>query len=210
MLRPLSTRRVPKLFWTIGWSLAPGSHSNHHLAMNASWLTRKTGCPWFSRSWSCDEIPDLTSKMHSLVASLKLSADADTLIFQGGHRDWVELLPPRAWGLLAETQPYRGNTGIGFITAKELLKKNCKVYIACRSEARAKDAIVRLVKKIPAAEGKASTSPSTSRTPSRRDKPRRPSSTERSDSTSSVRPPPRDPSSDKGADIIYWQLQMQQ
>lgn len=46
-----------------------------------------------------------------------------------------------------------GNTGIGFTTTAQLLKHRAKVYIACRSEARATDAIARLVKENPAAEG---------------------------------------------------------
>ncbi|GAA6002241.1 hypothetical protein JCM10207_003142 [Rhodosporidiobolus poonsookiae] len=37
-----------------------------------------------------------------------------------------------------------GNTGIGLITAQELHKKGAKVYIACRSEERAKNAIDRI------------------------------------------------------------------
>ncbi|KAF9022543.1 NAD-P-binding protein [Hymenopellis radicata] len=37
-----------------------------------------------------------------------------------------------------------GNCGIGFETAKALLKRNAKVYIACRDEKKAGDAIARL------------------------------------------------------------------
>ena len=37
-----------------------------------------------------------------------------------------------------------GNAGIGFETAKALMKKNAKVYLACRSEAKALAAIESL------------------------------------------------------------------
>ncbi|BGP30779.1 hypothetical protein JCM10296v2_002536 [Rhodotorula toruloides] len=37
-----------------------------------------------------------------------------------------------------------GNDGIGFITARELHKKGCKVYLACRNEEKAHDAIKRI------------------------------------------------------------------
>ncbi|KAF9024359.1 NAD-binding protein [Hymenopellis radicata] len=37
-----------------------------------------------------------------------------------------------------------GNCGIGFETAKALLKRNAKVYITCRDEKKANDAIARL------------------------------------------------------------------
>lgn len=37
-----------------------------------------------------------------------------------------------------------GNDGIGFITARELHKKGCKVYLACRNEEKAQDAIKRI------------------------------------------------------------------
>ena len=37
-----------------------------------------------------------------------------------------------------------GNTGIGYETAKALLAKNAKVYLACRSEAKAQAAIAKL------------------------------------------------------------------
>ncbi|KAK7036770.1 short-chain alcohol dehydrogenase [Paramarasmius palmivorus] len=37
-----------------------------------------------------------------------------------------------------------GNTGVGFETAKALLPKNARVYIACRSKEKAENAIVRL------------------------------------------------------------------
>ncbi|KAK0244718.1 hypothetical protein EDD85DRAFT_809353 [Armillaria nabsnona] len=37
-----------------------------------------------------------------------------------------------------------GNTGVGFETAKAILPRNAKVYIACRSEAKAKAAIEKL------------------------------------------------------------------
>ena len=36
------------------------------------------------------------------------------------------------------------NTGIGYETAKELLKKNAKVYLACRSTEKAEKAIAKL------------------------------------------------------------------
>lgn len=36
------------------------------------------------------------------------------------------------------------NDGIGFITARELHKKGCKVYLACRNEDKAQDAIRRI------------------------------------------------------------------
>ncbi|GAA5967286.1 hypothetical protein JCM11641_000502 [Rhodosporidiobolus odoratus] len=45
-----------------------------------------------------------------------------------------------------------GNTGIGLITAQELHKKNAKVYIACRSEERAKKAIAQINAAHPGAE----------------------------------------------------------
>ena len=34
-----------------------------------------------------------------------------------------------------------GNTGIGYLTVRWLLKKNAKVYLAARSEGRAREAI---------------------------------------------------------------------
>ncbi|GAA6038880.1 hypothetical protein JCM8097_000549 [Rhodosporidiobolus ruineniae] len=45
-----------------------------------------------------------------------------------------------------------GNTGIGFVTAQELHRKKCKVYIACRSEERAKDAMKRINEANPGSE----------------------------------------------------------
>jgi NAD(P)-dependent dehydrogenase (short-subunit alcohol dehydrogenase family) len=44
-----------------------------------------------------------------------------------------------------------GNTGIGFATCVELLRKGAKVYLAARSETRAKKAIGTLQKEIPGA-----------------------------------------------------------
>ena len=41
-----------------------------------------------------------------------------------------------------------GNTGIGYTTALALLQNNAKVYLACRTESRARDAIARLQKKL--------------------------------------------------------------
>ncbi|GAA5884596.1 hypothetical protein JCM6882_005313 [Rhodosporidiobolus microsporus] len=45
-----------------------------------------------------------------------------------------------------------GNTGLGYITVQELHKKGAKVYIACRSEERARDAIKRINEANPGAE----------------------------------------------------------
>ncbi|GAA6038904.1 hypothetical protein JCM8097_000566 [Rhodosporidiobolus ruineniae] len=45
-----------------------------------------------------------------------------------------------------------GNTGIGFVTAQALHKKGCKVYIACRSEQRARDAMKRINEANPGSE----------------------------------------------------------
>ncbi|KAK4058245.1 hypothetical protein OIO90_000402 [Microbotryomycetes sp. JL221] len=42
-----------------------------------------------------------------------------------------------------------GNTGIGYHTCAELIRKGCRVYMACRSEQRARDAIERLSKDVP-------------------------------------------------------------
>ncbi|KAK4045877.1 hypothetical protein OIV83_006564, partial [Microbotryomycetes sp. JL201] len=42
-----------------------------------------------------------------------------------------------------------GNTGIGYHTVAELLRHGCKVYMACRSEQRARDAIERLSRDVP-------------------------------------------------------------
>lgn len=44
-----------------------------------------------------------------------------------------------------------GNTGLGYISCRELLKKGCKVYMASRSEDRAREAIARLHQEVPAA-----------------------------------------------------------
>ncbi|KAL8286459.1 hypothetical protein RQP46_004476 [Phenoliferia psychrophenolica] len=97
--------------------------------ITAGALTQKTGFPWFSRKWDTETgIPDLSGKV---------------------RREYPA--PARSMMLI---MPIRGNTGIGFTTAAELLKHGAKVYIACRSEARATDAIARLVKDIPQAEGK--------------------------------------------------------
>ncbi|BGP38625.1 hypothetical protein JCM10450v2_002574 [Rhodotorula kratochvilovae] len=46
-----------------------------------------------------------------------------------------------------------GNDGIGFITVGALHKKGCKVYLACRSEEKARSAIERLNKAHPGSEG---------------------------------------------------------
>ncbi|KZT52555.1 NAD(P)-binding protein [Calocera cornea HHB12733] len=63
-----------------------------------------------------------------------------------------EMLPPKAkW--LPEDMPdltgkvaivTGGNTGIGFVTCKYLLKKNCTVYLFCRSASKAAAAIASL------------------------------------------------------------------
>ncbi|GAA5821268.1 hypothetical protein JCM11251_004543 [Rhodosporidiobolus azoricus] len=45
-----------------------------------------------------------------------------------------------------------GNTGLGYITVQELHKKGAKVYIACRNEERARDAIKRLNQAYPGSE----------------------------------------------------------
>ncbi|KAM0788251.1 hypothetical protein ACM66B_001402 [Microbotryomycetes sp. NB124-2] len=42
-----------------------------------------------------------------------------------------------------------GNTGIGYHTVAELLRHGCKVYMACRSEQRARDAIEKLSLEVP-------------------------------------------------------------
>ncbi|GAA5824763.1 hypothetical protein JCM3770_007147 [Rhodotorula araucariae] len=46
-----------------------------------------------------------------------------------------------------------GNDGIGFITVKALHRKGCKVYLACRSEEKARNAIERLNTAHPGSEG---------------------------------------------------------
>ncbi|GAA5925368.1 hypothetical protein JCM3775_001394 [Rhodotorula graminis] len=45
-----------------------------------------------------------------------------------------------------------GNDGIGFITVRALWRKGCKVYLACRSEQKARDAIARLTKEHPGSD----------------------------------------------------------
>ncbi|KAM0788262.1 hypothetical protein ACM66B_001411 [Microbotryomycetes sp. NB124-2] len=42
-----------------------------------------------------------------------------------------------------------GNTGIGYHTVAELLRHGCKVYMACRSEHRAREAIDKLSHEVP-------------------------------------------------------------
>ncbi|ORY88786.1 hypothetical protein BCR35DRAFT_301118 [Leucosporidium creatinivorum] len=77
----------------------------------ASWLSRNTGYPLFSRKWEPDTgIPDLSGKVAIVTG---------------------------------------GNTGIGYQTVLHLLKHGAKVYIACRSEERARGAIEKLNKELP-------------------------------------------------------------
>jgi NAD(P)-dependent dehydrogenase (short-subunit alcohol dehydrogenase family) len=45
-----------------------------------------------------------------------------------------------------------GNTGIGFVTCLELARKGAHVYLAARSEERAKDAITRIQTQVPGAK----------------------------------------------------------
>lgn len=47
---------------------------------------------------------------------------------------------------------FSGNTGLGYVTCLELIRKGAKVYLACRSEARATDAINRLLVEVPEAK----------------------------------------------------------
>jgi len=46
------------------------------------------------------------------------------------------------------------NTGIGFYIALDLVKRNATVYLACRSEARAQEAISNILSKVPTARGR--------------------------------------------------------
>jgi NAD(P)-dependent dehydrogenase (short-subunit alcohol dehydrogenase family) len=41
------------------------------------------------------------------------------------------------------------NSGLGYVTARELARKGARVVLACRSEARGRDAVERLVREVP-------------------------------------------------------------
>jgi len=79
-----------------------------------------------------------------------LGALASKVGFSNGRAFDVDKELPDLTGKVAVVTG--GNDGIGFITVRALWRKGCKVYLACRSEEKARNAIARLAKEEPGKE----------------------------------------------------------
>merc|ERR1711865_949224 len=84
------------------------------------------------------------------TSPIMLGALASKVGFSNGRAFDVDKELPDLTGKVAVVTG--GNDGIGFITVRALWRKGCKVYLACRSEEKARNAIARLAKEEPGKE----------------------------------------------------------